>query len=312
MRRLKKLLRHALDSPLIRRKWSGLHGREIADLEEFSREIPLMTLEEFVEEKKRSGDPYALRSCETHRPLVTFQLEYDTETRLYLLLDRLDLKNYAEALGRCWSLLGLENGDAVAIFDYGTSPASYLASSAFTPYLSRGAADRLGCLPVCNDGVANMSYRAVEILKFVRPKVLFLRGDCLEPFAVESERHLGPLSSYTRSLVVTENEGLLSKTDQNAYEKRLGLPIYRLLRIDAAMFFAMECPRCRLFHTWQDLYLVEDLSGLPGAAEGGEHLLAITNWFARTCPTVRYLSQVKGTVRPAGCPVRAKDIRIAV
>ncbi|MBI4487751.1 MAG: hypothetical protein HY694_01580, partial [Deltaproteobacteria bacterium] len=274
-----------------------MKARSIVDFETFSERIPLMTLEELVFEKKRSGDPYALRLAKNRPPLVVFQLEYDTEAALYLAFDRPDLEHYAEALRRCWSLLGLGHGDKVAIFDYGTSPVSYLASSFFAPYLRRGAADLVGCLPVCNDGISNMSQRAVEILRFVRPRVFFLRNDCLRPFVAELEREAIRLSDYTQALVAAENEGVLSKADQDTYERMLGVPIYRLLRIDAAMFLAMDCPECRLLHSWQDLYFVETVTeAVEEAAGQGQNSLVITNWFAKACPTVRYLSQVKGSL----------------
>lgn len=305
MHQIKRLMKHASCSPFFQRKFGSLRRSGISDLNAFSLKIPPMRLDELVAEKIRSGDPYSLRLCENGNPLVTFQLEYDTDAALYLGVDRADLKGYAEALTRCWSLLGLGKGDTVAIFDYGTSPLSYLASSTFTPYLGRGAADTLGCLPICNDGVANMSHRAVEILKFVRPRVLFIRADCLEPLAMEIERQLPRLADYTKALVVAENEGLLSKGDQNAYEGRLGVPVYRLLRIDVAMFLAVECPKCRLLHNWQDLYFVES------ATVGFDQTLVITNWFAKACPTVRYLSQVRGYAKPAGCPRGPQDNRIA-
>jgi len=207
----------------------------------------------------------------------------------------------------------LGKGDKVAIFDYGTSPVSYLASSAFTPYLARGAADVLGCLTICNDGVANMSRRAVEIVQFVQPRILFLRSDCLHPFAAEIEKAAMQLSDYTSALVVTENEGVLSDAERQGYQRRLRVPIYRLLRMDLALFLAMECPECRLFHGYRDLYFLECIDdGLEGSRDdrkGG--ILAITNLFARACPTIRYVSQVKGSLVPAGCPKGPNDQRIS-
>lgn len=274
--------------------------------------MPTMTLEELVAEKLRSGDPYSSRWSRDDAPLVAFQLEYDAETSLYIGLGPDELKGYAEALRRCWSLVGLGHGDRTGIFDYGTSPVSYLASSAFTPYLRRGAADALGCLAICNDGGANMSQRAVEIIKYVRPRILFLRSDCLHPFALEVEKESLSLPDYTQALVAAENEAVLSKADQEAYEKRLDVPIYRMLRVDAAMFLAVECPRCRLLHSWPDLFLVEALAdGSEEDAEQNAAALVITNWFAKSCPAIRYVSQMKATLEPAGCPRGPKDLRIA-
>lgn len=57
-----------------------------------------------------------------------------------LELSREGLDGYAEALARAWGAVGVGTGDRVAIYDYGSSPISYLASAAFAPYLERGAA----------------------------------------------------------------------------------------------------------------------------------------------------------------------------
>ncbi|MBI4523591.1 MAG: hypothetical protein HY695_07250 [Deltaproteobacteria bacterium] len=260
-------------------------------------------------EVAESHDPYGSRWCGPGTPLILFQLDYDTAPSLYLPLDRRALQSYAEALRRCWSLLGLQKGDVAAIFDYGTSPLSYLASSAFTPYLKRGAAEGLGCWTVCNDGIASMSQRAVEILKFVRPRLLFVRADCLEPLAVEIETRLRRLSRFTEALVVSDNECLLSRADQQRFERRLGLPIYRLLRVDVAMFLATECPECHLLHSWEDLYGVETVE--DDHRDPGNLYLVITNWFARCCPTVRYLSQIRASLAGRGCPRSPGDLRIA-
>jgi phenylacetate-coenzyme A ligase PaaK-like adenylate-forming protein len=313
MHQIQRLLKRAVAAPFFQRQFEGLEIQGIADLSAFSRMVPTIRLEDLEEERIRSGDPYSLRWCGRNSPLIVCQLEYDTESPLYLGLDRPALGFYAEALRRCWSLLGLAKGDTVAIFDYGTSPISYLASSLFTPYLTRGAADLLGCMPVCNDGVANMSQRAVEILRFVRPRVLFVRTDCLRPLAMEIGRQALPLAEHTSALVAVENEGLLSRGDQNECQRRLGVPVYRLLRIDLAMFLAVECPECRLLHSWRDLYFVESVAeGFEGrAGEPEAHSLVVTNWFAAACPAIRYVSQVKGSVEPAGCPRGPQDWRIA-
>ncbi len=310
---IKRLMKHASQSPFFRRKMGSLKARAIVDLKGFGEKVPVTRLEELVAEKIRSGDPYSSRWYGKRSPLVVFQLDYDTESALYLPLDRGALRDYAEALRRCWTLLGLKKGDAVAIFDYGTSPVSYLASSAFTPYLKQGAAEALSCLPVCNDGIASMSQRAVEILKYVRPRILFIRTDCLQPFATEVEGQLPRLSDHTHALVVSENEGVLSKADQHAFEGRLGVPIYRLLRIDVALFLAVECPECRLFHSWEDFYWIESVNEdfEESSSDSADRYLAITNWFARFCPSIRYLSQIKASLAPKGCHRSPGDIRIA-
>jgi phenylacetate-coenzyme A ligase PaaK-like adenylate-forming protein len=274
---------------------------------DFAQTVPLMTLEELVSAKIASGDPYSLRWKKKAPPQIAFQLEYDTEAALYAGFEPNALNAYADALRRCWSLFGIGRGDRVAIFDYGTSPVSYLASRSFTPYLRRGAADILGCLPVCNDGAANLSQRAVDIVRFVRPRVLFLRADCLHPFAAEIANGSVALASYLDALVVVENEAVVTAAARDSYQAQFGVPVYRLLRADAAMFLAPECARCGLFHIWSDLYHVEILA--PDG-EDRKGRLVITNWFAASFRAIRYLSQVEAVLEPRGCPAGAKDLRI--
>jgi phenylacetate-coenzyme A ligase PaaK-like adenylate-forming protein len=313
LKRMNRLIQRASVSPFYRGKLRGAKALRAASAATLGTRLASFTLEELVEETSRSGDPYASRWCRKKAPPLVFQLEYDTEPRLYLPLDRAALSGYAEALTRCWSLLGLAKGDKVAIFDYGTSPLSYLASASYTPYLNRGAAEALGCLPVCNDGVPNMSRRAVEILKFIRPQIFFLRSDCLQPFISQAEAAALRISDYTRALVIAECEGALRRDEQTSFEQRLGVPLYQMLRIDAAMFLAMECPQCRLLHTWRDLYLVES-----SQEDGGEIYnsapapLLITNWFALNCPTLRYASQIQGSLAAPGCPRGPGDQRISL
>jgi len=286
-----------------------LRAQARRDPEKFAATVPVVTLDDWVSAKITSGDPYSLRWGKNTPPKIAFQLEYDTEVALYIACDPDVLNVYAQALRRCWSSFGIRRGDRVVIFDYGTSPVSYLASCSFTPYLARGAADILGCLPICNDGAANLSQRAVEIVKFVCPRVLFLRTDCLHPFATEFNKGSTPLSSYVGALVAVENEGVLAAADRDAYQKNLGVPIYRLLRADAALFLAPECARCGLFHIWPDLYHVE-LS--EQGKHGREGQLLITNWFAEHCQAVRYLSQVQAVLERPGCPAKATDPRIGI
>lgn len=311
LRRLRELVKQASRAPFFERKFADLETRAIRDLESFARQVPMMRLEELI--SARVEDPFSQRWCGKDKsPLVAVQAEYDADLPLYLGFDRQGLQSYARALTHGWSLLGLESGDRVAIFDYGPSPISYLASSVFTPYLSRGAADILGCLPVCNDGVANLTPRAVEILKFVRPKVMFVRSDCLAPLITEINRQLPHPADYVAALVVAENEGLLSRETLTAWERQLAIPVYRLLRIDIAMFLAAECPECRLLHCPPDLYYVESVADSDQLAEqAGNARLAVTNRFTASCPSIRYLSGVKASIVTPGCPRAPRDVRIA-
>ena len=309
------LVRYArTQSPFYRAKLEGVEHTCLTDMASFARNVPLTRLEELIAQRIETGDPYSSRQSRRRDPVVTFQMEYPGEARLYMGLDSSDLQRYAHALSRCWRVLGLRRGDTVAIFDYGSSPLSYLASSLFTPYLRRGAADLLGCVPICNDGVPTMSSRAIQILKFVRPRLMFARADVLPPFVTEAQKRGFRLPGHVEALVVAENEGMLPEEARQGFERRLGVPVYRMGRVDAAMFLSVECPACRFFHTWPDLYLVEILGDDPSVPRnpGQRGSLAITNRFARGCPSIRFVSQLEGSLAAGSCRRGPKDARLAL
>lgn len=310
---LRRLLRYASrNSGFFARKLAGLDVGEIGSLQAFAQRVPVMRLEELVAERRGSGDPFSGRRCPQRGPAVSLQVEGDGSLPLYVSLDGRDLQPYADALQACWSLLGLGQGDRVAVFDYGNSPVSYLASSLYVPYLTRGAADSLGCITICNDGVPEMSGRAVEILKYVRPKAMFVRTECLHPF-VEELRRLGlEAPRYLGCLVVEGNEQAVSEEVGRQLEASLGLPVYRLLRADLAMFLAGECPDCRRFHFPTHLYSVEVVDELQHTpvASGEPGMLVVTNRFAGTTPAIRYLTNVRASLEAKPCPRRPSDGRV--
>ncbi|GEM_PF-466967 len=298
------LLRHsARYSPLYARKLSGLDLVGVRDAASLAQAVPLTQLDELTAEKQRTGDPFAGRRSQIRRPAVSFQVEGDVASSLYLALDARDLQAYANVLRGCWSLLGLGQGDHVAIFDYGGSPAEYLASSLYIPYLKVGAGDSLGCITIGNDGLPEMAGRAMDILRFVHPKAMFIRSDCVHPFLEETRRLELPVKRFLQVLVVEANEQVYPESVCQEAEARLGIPVFRMLRVDQAMFLAQECPDCRSFHFPSGAYTVEVVDEyqhrpLPVGQRGK---LVITNLFARTTPAVRYLSDVRVALEPGQC-----------
>jgi phenylacetate-coenzyme A ligase PaaK-like adenylate-forming protein len=272
--------------------------------------LPPTTREELVAEKLRTGCPYSGRRVKTRPAVVTLQLDYAERTPLYVGLDRMDLRGYVAALERSLRLLGVRPGDALALYEYGSSPVVYLASSLYVPYLRAGAADRLGCTVICNDGVANLSQRAVEILKYVRPRFLVIRDDCIEPFVAACAAEGLEVAKHTEAVVVTSNEGGLGRTEGLA--QRLGVPVYRMPRSDVALFLGLECPECSCMHVPSDLYRVEalELDTLRPARPGQPGRLAITNIRSLGILSLRVLTSLHGTVIEGGCPRQAADARV--
>lgn len=274
----------------------------ITDAPSLASTLPLTQIEELVAEKQRTGDPFGGRRS-NRKPGVSLQVEGDPSSPLYLALDSRDLQAYADVLRGCWSLLGLGQGDSVAIFDYGGSPVGYLASSLYIPYLKVGAGDGLGCITIGNDGLPEMAGRATDILRYVHPKAMFIRSDCVHPFLEESRRLETEVKRHLQLMVVEANEQVYLEAARREAEDRLGIPVYRLLRMDQAMFLAQECPACRAFHYPGQAYQVEAVDeyqhkSLPAGQRGK---LVVTNLFARTTPAIRYLSDVRAALEPGEC-----------
>ncbi len=228
---------------------------------------------------------------------VTVQLE--NEPAIWMKLDGRALGQYAKALARGWSLLGLSKGDKVAIFDYGSSPATYLASSAFFPHLQHGAADILGCLAICCDGVPQMLPRLTSVLRYVKPRAVFLRADALPPFEQLARSEDIEIARHTGFIVVTQDEGFMRAQSMKDWQQRLGLPVYSMLRIDRSLFLAMECPACHTFHTWSDLYDVR-------VSDGGQ--LAVKPAFATHGQ--EYVSPIMAELSGEACDKGQSDKRI--
>ena len=303
IRRLRRVVRHALTAPLFARRLAGTKAATLSTVEDFQNAIAPLSLDDLAAVRAQRRDPYGGRRSENGAPCLVMQMEYDPP--LYLGFGRGELRTYAEALTRCWRLLGIGAGDRVALYDYGTSPAVYLASAAFAPHLSRGAADALGCVPICNDGLPEMASRAVHILRYTRPRVLFIRHDALRPLVDRLSGENTALRFFgTQAVVVTGNEEAFGRGSMSPIAEQLGVPLYGLLRADAALFLAPQCPRGGRWHGWPDLYFLEVLDEetfrpLPGGRTG---FLTITPLFARTCPLLRYVTTITAALDPDGCP----------
>jgi hypothetical protein len=241
-----------------------LSSWNLADLEDFAASHP--------------ADPFAGRMRDGVAPKFALQLEATADPSIWIGLNPPELDRWAAVLARMWSRWGTSLGETIAFFEYGSSPLVLLASSGYVGYLRRGAADRLGLNAVCNDGVAAMADRMLAIVEKLRPSMLILRRDLTMPFAMALEASSVNLADSVRWVAVSEVEGALSPAEAAQLSARLRVPVWRILRSDAAFLIAGECPTCRAFHLGKE-YRAECL------ASGH---VAITARFANACPAVRF------------------------
>ena len=257
----------------------------------------LAALEEYASSNPR--DHFAGRVRAGHVPKFALQLEATQNPALWVALDPPELDRWAGVVERMWRRWRTDRGETIAFFDYGSSPLVLLASSGYVAYLRRGAAERLGLTSVCNDGVAAMAARMVTIVETFRTAMLIVRRDLAVPFAMALEAAGLKLADYLRWMAITEVEGTVSRADSDRISARLGVPVWRILRSDAAFFLAGECPACRAFHVDRE-YRAEPLSS--GS-------VGITAIFAQTCPAVRFDIGAAGLLR-GGCAIEPRASRI--
>jgi len=268
----------------------GIDGKpqpwEVADLEDFATQHP--------------SDPYAGRLRDGVTPKFSLQLEATAEPTIWIALEPSELDRWARVVERMWTRWGTSPGETIAFFEYGSSPLVLLASSGYVGYLRRGAADRLGLNAICNDGVAAMAERMVTIIKTLQPAMLILRRDLAVPFALALEASGTTLAPGTRWIAISEVEGAISRAEAGQFSTRLGIPVWRIMRSDAAFLLAGECPDCRAFHLDRD-YRAENL------ASGH---VAITTRFANACPAVRF-DIGTATLFGGGCALEPRAQRLA-
>jgi len=255
------------------------------------------------------GDPFGGRHDTAHPPDVLIQVARDLP--IYWALAARDLNALSTVLAGSWTRFGVTAGQRVALYDYATSPMVVYASRAYVPHLDAGAADILGCLPICNDGLPDLADRCIHILEYVQPSVLFADAELMDPLLRALERR----GSRTPSrVVVTSDEAPVGSAQIREWGSLLGTEVHQMLRADAPLFFAPPCATEPMtFHPDEGAYRVEVLS--PDAAEGlsddvGQ--IAVTNLAIRSSIVIRYVTDLVGIVRDGSCRCGRTGPRVVV
>ena len=196
-----------------------------------------------------------------------------------------------------WRRFGLAAGETIAFFDYGSNPCVLLSSEIYVSHLKAGAATRLGANTICNDGVASMTGRMLVILETVAPAALVVRRDLVAPLVDALGTRGGGKS--LKFAVVSEVEGAASAKEAARLADRLGVPVRRLARADAAYFVVGDCGECGLFH-------VDPSYRVAPMAEGE---VSVTTRFAKACPAARYRLGSAEIVRD-GCASEPTGVRL--
>lgn len=257
------------------------------------------SLEDLEDHAAKHDDPFAGRIRPGERPSVALQIEMTSEPPVWSGFRPRELSAWANVVSRVWRRFGLEAGQTMAFFDYGSNPCVLLSSSIYVSHLRRGAATAIGAHVICNDGVASMTARLLGILETVRPAALLVRRDLVAPLA-DAIATRGGGEPTLRWAVVSEVEGAAPVREVERLRDALGVPVRRMLRADAAFLLSGDCVACGSFHL-DRAYRLEQLP---------ENEVAVTARFAAQCPAVRYRLGSADIVRP-GCRTEPAAWRLA-
>lgn len=255
------------------------------------------------------GDPFGGRHDIEHPPDVLIQVARDLP--IYWALAARDLNALSTVLAASWARLGIAAGQRVALYDYATSPMVVYASRAYVPHLDAGAADILGCLPICNDGLPDLADRCIHILEYVQPSVLFVDAELTDPLL----RALGTRGSRRPSrVVVTSDEAPVGSAQMREWGSLLGTEVHQMLRADAPLFFAPPCvTEPMTFHPDEGAYRVEALNpDASGDSPDEVGQITVTNLAIRSSIVVRYVTNFVGIVRDGSCRCGRTGLRVMV
>jgi hypothetical protein len=151
-----------------------------------------------------------------------------------------ELDRWAEHLAWCYRLLGVHDGDTVAVQDFGPSPLAFLGSSLVTPLLEAGVAERLTARVVCLDASHERVALTPRLLAQMRPDVLVVRSSAVALLlAAASEAGVASITNaFCVIVAVTEDEP----------PPALGADWRLLLAVERSLLLAPSCGACGRFH----------------------------------------------------------------
>jgi phenylacetate-coenzyme A ligase PaaK-like adenylate-forming protein len=244
-------------------------------------------------------DPFGGRHDENHPPAVVVQVARDQ--RIYWALGAGDLSRMARLMARTWSEIGIRAGESIALYDYATSPTVLCASRSYVPHLDAGAADILGCLPICNDGLPELADRCVHIFEHVRPAAAFVDIEAVDPLLRAVARRSD--ANRPARVIITGDEAVVGPGRLRELSEALGTEVTQMLRADGPMLLAPPCAAEPMtFHPDPSHYLVEVTSrdGSVGAARPGGRI-TVSNLALASSVVVRYVTNLVGRVGNGAC-----------
>lgn len=255
------------------------------------------------------GDPFGGRRNPSSPSDVLVQTASDLP--LYWSFSRHDLRSMADVTAAVWRHLGVRPGSGVAFYDFATSPTVLFGSRSFISFLEAGAADQLGCLPICNDGLPELADRCVHVLEYMRPETLFVDTGLMGPLIRALTEH--PISHRPSRVVVAGDEDPADRDRLDSWSASLGCEVIPLLRVDAGLLLAPPCATDpAAFHPDPASYVVEAWNGGHSDVETAVGRLVVTNLALESTVVHRYAPALWGLVSDGPCACGRSGLKVVI
>jgi hypothetical protein len=159
------------------------------------------------------------------------------------------LDPWAEHLAWCYRLLGVEDGETIAVQDFGSSPLSFLGSALLTPGLGAGAVELLGGRMVCLDASYERVLLTPAVFEQLRPDVLVVRADLVGLLLEQLRKAGAEVEACPPPRVLVAADGRWPELPGSHWR--------RLLCVERALLLAPESPACCSFHIREGLYALD-------------------------------------------------------
>ena len=276
---LKKTLRRVWDNPFYRTRLvrGGISSPDdVKSLDDIVR-LPFMTKDDF-----REAYPLEM-NCAARRDLLEFhQSSGSTGTPVVMAYTRGDLDQWAECMARCFTMAGLERGDAFQIM-----PTFGLFNGGFGCYHGCRKA-RLFCVPASSGNTE----RQIKLMRDFHVKG-FCSVVSYVPRIIEkldAEPGGGDIPSLRIGIFGSET---FSDEMRRRIENRLHIEcfdIYGMTETGGIGTTGQDCPAHCGIHVWEDHYITEIVDPVTGTpvpdGEPGE--VVFTSLTREAMPIIRY------------------------
>ncbi len=324
---LKKQIKYVFNySRLEHRKFldAGIGVETVKTLDGLKK-LPTITKDEIKENIRETNDPYGSIRCLGEEEFCgIFELFDEVPPQsdpLYHVLTRDDFSDMVEMFARYCSMIGMEKGDRMltqGVID--PMDTYFFPLQSINPFFSPSVVQIFGSLSL---GLGSVMPRmlaagidgakAINWIKFFKPRVLFVSPELLRHIAVLAEAEkIVPKEMGVKIIVYPDHNELIKPSIRKELEEIWGANIFSMLCIPEVGFHAIDCREYAGVHVWEDMFIVEavEANSDEPVSQGETGKLTVTNLFAKGSPLIRYKTNIDVELKEDICGCGRTHIRL--